>query len=179
MKTTYLTLVGNTPIRFDLEESLRIGPVIASGNANKSINFPYATCNSEQNLQDMLNTSSFNQSSILVPESLFKKYVFFDQVTCLPDFPGLATLDINPEKCSTQTLSLLLAVYLKQKAVFLLGYDITNPTELTNLKSIALANPDTKFIYICNPPRTFQLDDLPNGFCDNYIKYQEIIDAKK
>ena len=78
MKTTYLTLVGNTPIRFDLEESLRIGPVIASGNANKSINFPYATCNSEQNLQDMLNTSSFNQSSILVPESLFKKYVFFD-----------------------------------------------------------------------------------------------------
>ena len=121
----------------------------------------------------------FSKSSILVPEPLFKKYVFFDQVTCLPDFPGLTTLDINPEKCSTQTLSLLLSVYLKQKAVFLLGYDITNPTELTNLKSIALANPETKFIFICNPPRTFQLDDLPNGFCDNYIKYQEIIDAKK
>ena len=179
MKNTYITVVGNLPVRFDIEQARKLGPVVASANANKSIVFDYATVNTETNLQDMLNSASFKGTELLVPEQLFKKYAFFDQVTCLPDFPGLTTLDINPEKCSTQTLSLLLAVYLKQKAVFLLGYDITNPTELTNLKSIALANPDTKFIFICNPPRTFQLDDLPNGFCDNYIKYQEIIDAKK
>ena len=70
----------------------------------------------------------------------------------------------------------MLAAYLKQKIVFLIGYDISNPTELTRLKSVALANPDTKFMYICNPPRTFQLDDLANGFCDTFIKFQELVD---
>jgi len=31
-------------------------------------------------------------------------------------------------------------------------------------------------MYICDPPRTYQLDDLDNGFCDNFIKFQELID---
>ena len=55
MKNTYITIVGNLSIRFDLHESMHIGPVIASANSNKSINFAYATCNSEIILQDMLN----------------------------------------------------------------------------------------------------------------------------
>ena len=76
----------------------------------------------------------------------------------------------------TQTLSLMLAVYLRQTIVFLLGYDISNPTELTRLKSIMRANPNTKFMYLCNPPRTYQLDDLDNGFCDTFVKFQELID---
>jgi hypothetical protein len=86
---------------------------------------------------------------------------------------------VDIEKCSPQTLSLLLAVYLQSKVIFLLGYDISNPTELTRLKSIAIANPNSKFIYICNPPRTYQLDDLANGFCDTYVKLQEVIDNVK
>ena len=39
MKNTYITIVGNLSIRFDLHESMHIGPVIASANSNKSINF--------------------------------------------------------------------------------------------------------------------------------------------
>ena len=97
----------------------------------------------------------------------------------MPMFPGIKSFDIDQENCSPQTLSLLLAVYLKKPVIFLLGYDISNPTELTRLKSIALSNPDTKFMYICNPPRTYQLDDLSNGFCDTYIKFQELIDREK
>lgn len=176
MKSAYITVVGNLPVRFDLEQAQKIGSVVASSNSNKSINFEYATVNSELNLQDMLNSANFNDTKLLVPEPLFKKYVFFDGVTCLPDFPGLVSYDIDPTKCSPQTLSLMLAVYTKPKIVFLLGYDISNPTELTRLKSVALANPDTKFMYICNPPRTFQLDDLANGFCDTFIKFQELVD---
>ena len=102
--------------------------------------------------------------------------MFFDGVTCLPDFPGLKSYDIDQEKCSPQTLSLMLAVYLKESIVFLLGYDISNPVELTRLKSIMLANPNIKFMYICDPPRTYQLDDLANGYCDTFIKFQEFID---
>ena len=176
MKSAYITVVGNLPVRFDIEQAKKLGPVIASGNTNKSISFDYATANSEANLQDMLNSSSFKNSEVLVPEGLFKKYVFFDGVTCLPDFPGLKSYDIDPEKCSPQTLSLMLSVYLRQTIVFLVGYDISNPTELTRLKSIMVANPSTKFMYICNPPRTYQLDDLSNGFCDTFIKFQELID---
>ena len=176
MKSTYITVVGNLPVRFDIEQAKTLGPVVASANSNKSIKFDYATVNTETNLQDMLNSANFRGTKLLVPEPLFKKYVFFDDVTCLPDFPGLKTYDIDPEKCSPQVLSLMLSVYIKKDIVFLLGYDISNPVELTRLKSIMLANPNTKFMYICDPPRTYQLDDLANGFCDNYFKFQELID---
>ena len=179
MKSAYITVVGNLPVKFDLDQARQLGPVIASANSNKSISFDYATVNTETNLQDMLNSASFKDAQLLVPEDLFKKYVFFDGVTCLPDFPGLKSYDIDPVKCSPQTLSLMLAVYLRQTIVFLLGYDISNPIELTRLKSIMLANPNTKFMYICNPPVTYQLDDLQNGFCDTYIKFQELIDRAK
>ncbi len=179
MKNAYITVVGSMPVKFDLEQAKVLGPVIASGTANKSTTFDYATVNSESNLQDMLNSPVFKGTTLLAPEELFKKYVFFDGVTCLPHFPGLTSFDIDPVKCTSQTLSLLLSVYLRQTIVFLLGYDISNPTELTRLKSIAISNPNTKFMYICNPPRTYQLDDLPNGFCDTYIKFQELIDRAK
>lgn len=179
MKNTYITVVGNLPVKFDLDQARQLGPVIASANSNKSIVFDYATVNSETNLQDMLNSASFRGAQLLVPEPLFKKYVFFDGVNCMPDFPGLKSYDIDPEKCSPQTLALMLSVYLRQTIVFLLGYDISNPTELTRLKSIMVANPNTKFMYICNPPRTNQLDDLANGFCDTFIKFQELIDRAK
>ena len=179
MKTAYITVVGNLPVRFDMEQAKQLGPVIASANSNKSITFDYATVNTETNLQDMLNSANFRGTELLTPERLFKKYVFFDGVTCLPEFPGLKSYDIDPERCSPQTLSLMLAVYLRQTIVFLVGYDISNPVELTRLKSIALANPNTKFMYICNPPRTHQLDDLDNGFCDTFIKFQELIDRER
>lgn len=179
MKNSYITVVGNLPVRYDLDQAKKLGPVIASGNTNKSILFDYATVNSETNLQDMINSASFRGSELLAPEALFKKYIFFDGVTCLPDFPGLKSYDIDPEKCSPQTLSLMLAVYLQHTIVFLVGYDISNPIELTRLKSIMVGNPNTKFMYICNPPRTSQLDDLNNGFCDTYIKFQELIDRGK
>ena len=179
MKNSYITVVGNLPVRFDLEQTKSLGPVIASGNINKSISFDYATVNTETNLQDMINSANFRGSELLAPEPLFKKYVFFDNVTCLPEFPGIKSYDIDPEKCSPQTLSLMLAVYLRQTIVFLVGYDISNPIELSRLKSIMVANPHTKFMYICNPPRTYQLDDLNNGFCDTFIKFQELIDRAK
>ena len=179
MKSAYITIVGNLPVQFDLDQARKLGPVIASANSNKTISFDFATVNTETNLQDMLNSANFKDTKLLVPENLFKKYVFFDGVNCMPNFPGLKSYDIDPEKCTPQTLSLMLAIYLQKSMVFLLGYDISNPTELTRLKSIALANPNTKFMYICNPPRTYQLDDLANGFCDTFIKFQEFIDRAK
>ena len=178
MKNNYITIVGNLPISFDLHESMHIGPVIASANNNKSINFAYATCNSETNLQDMLNSDNFVGTNILTPETLFKKYIFFNEVICLPDFPGIKSLDINPDTCSPQCLSLMLSVYLRPKIIFLLGYDLVNPIEFTRLKSIAISNPDIRFAYICNP-LIKKLDELDNCFCDTYIKYQEVIDARK
>ena len=178
MNNNYVTIVGNLPIRFDLHESMHIGPVIASANSNKSINFAYATCNSETILQDMLNSNNFQGTNILVPEELFKKYVFFNEVTCLPDFPGIKTLDVNPTECTPQCLSLMLAAYLKPKVIFLLGYDLSNPVEFTRLKSIAILNSDIRFANI-SKERNNKLDDLENCFNDTYIKYQEVIDAKK
>jgi hypothetical protein len=72
----------------------------------------------------------------------------------------------------------MLAVYLKPKVIFLLGYDLNNPIEFTRLKSIIISNPDIRFAYISNP-QTKKLNDLDNCFSDTYIKYQEVIDARK
>ena len=87
-------------------------------------------------------------------------------------------LEIDPNNCTPQCLSLMLAVYLKPKVIFLLGYDLNNPIEFTRLKSIIISNPDIRFAYISNP-QTKKLDDLDNCFSDTYIKYQEVIDARK
>jgi hypothetical protein len=176
MKQKYITVVGNLPISFDLADALHLGPVIASANSNKSIVFPYATCNSEQNLQDMLNSPCFYKTDILVPEELFKKYLFFNNVNCLPNFPAIKTLDIEPSSCTPQILSLMLAVYLRQKVVFLLGYDMSNPLEMTRIKSIALENTDSRFVIISKEGKSLKLDGIKNFYQDNYFKYQEVID---
>ena len=78
MKSTYITVIGNLPVAFDMDQAKKLGPVIASANANKSITFDYATVNTEINLQDMLNSANFRDTDLLVPEKLFKKYMFFD-----------------------------------------------------------------------------------------------------
>ena len=44
----YITIVGDMPIKFDIDQAKKIGPVIASANSNKSITFDYATVNTEQ-----------------------------------------------------------------------------------------------------------------------------------
>ena len=59
MKSAYITVVGNLPVRFDMEQAQALGPVIASANSNRSMTFDYATVNTESNLQDMLNSANF------------------------------------------------------------------------------------------------------------------------
>ncbi len=141
MKSAYITVVGNLPVSFDMEQARKLGPVIASANANRSMTYDYATVNTETNLQDMLNSANFRGTELLAPEKLFKKYVFFDGVNCLPDFPGLKSYDIDPEKCSPQTLALMLAVYLRQTMVFLVGYDISQPSGTDQIEEHSTGKP--------------------------------------
>jgi hypothetical protein len=175
MKTTYITVVGDLPVRFDLEQSMKIGPVVASGNTNKHMRYSHITANTEAQAQDLLNSPAVTGSNIVLPQRLFRKYCFFDTVTNLPELPGLRAMDVDPERCTAQSLSLLLSVYLVQTVVFLVGYDISDPRELSLLRRVAEYNGQTKFTYICNPPRTHQLDDLDNCYCDTFDKYQEVI----
>ena len=89
---------------------------------------------------------------------------------------AIKTLDIEPNSCTPQILSLMLAVYLRQKIVFLLGYDVSNPLEMTRIKSIALENPDSRFIIVSKKGKALKLDGIKNFYRDNYFKYQEVID---
>ena len=73
MKNTYITVVGNMPVKFDLDQTKHLGPLIGSSNSNKAASFDYATVNSELNLQDMLNSANFKDSHILTTEELYKK----------------------------------------------------------------------------------------------------------
>ena len=46
------------------------------------------------------------------------------------------------------------------------------------IDSIIISNPDIRFAYISNP-KNKKINEIDNCFCDTYIKYQEVIDARK
>jgi len=176
--TKSIAVIGNMPIKWDINECLRLGPVIAAGNTYKTIEFEYATANSEQHLQDMLNAANFQSTRILVPDTLYKKYIFFSNVDCLPNFPTLKTLDINDQTCSEQLLSLMLACWMEIPNIYLFGYDIQNLTERNRLIALGISYPHCRIIYVRkpNPSKIFLFDTFDNMEVIDYIKYQQIVD---
>jgi hypothetical protein len=176
--TKSIAVVGNMPIKWDFDECLRLGSVIASGNTYKTIAFEYATANTEQHLQDMLNSANFRNTRILVPDTLYKKYIFFSNVDCLPNFPAMKTLDINDETCSEQLLSLMLACWMEIPNIYLFGYDIENLTERARLITLGISYPHSRIIYVRkpNPTKIFLFDAYDNMRVMDYIEYQKIVD---
>lgn len=173
-----VAVVGNVPIKYDFDECSRLGDIIASGNTYKTTEFRYATANTEQHLQDMLNSKNFVNSRILVPDSLYKKYIFFSNVDCLPNFPAMKTLDIDDDKCSEQMLSLMLACWMEIKNIYLFGYDIENLTERSRLITVGISYPHSNIYYVRkpNPSKIFLFDTYDNINVMDYIQYQKIVD---
>jgi hypothetical protein len=173
-----ISVAGSVPIKWDFDESNRIGTVIGSGNVYKDKNFAYATANTEAHLQDMLNSKIYKNTRILVPEDLYKKYIFFEQVDCLPNFPAMKSLDIDDETCSEQLLSLMLACWMEVDNIYLFGYDIQNLTERSRLISIAICYPHSNIIYVRNPnpSKIFLFDTYDNMSVMDYIQFQELVD---
>ena len=70
-----ISVAGSVPIKWDFDESNRIGAVIGSGNVYKDKNFAYATANTEAHLQDMLNSKIYKNSHVNIRSQSIKAII--------------------------------------------------------------------------------------------------------
>ena len=165
-KHDYITILGSNPIEIHPAELREYGPVMSV--SNKKLNFKYIDyiwTREETELLWYLQQRPSPVDCITTPE-LYKKYVFYDNVHSFPPISPQFNLQLDVNT-SDQTLCLLSSIGLCNKSIMLVGYDISskNPKILKDLRSIIMLHPDLKFYFLCNPPKTKQLDYCSNAEC--------------
>ena len=163
-KHDYITVLGTNKVQTKLDKLSEFGPIISVNN--KLLQFShidYVWVREEVNLLWYLQQRPSPVQCITSPE-LYKKYVFYDAVHSFPPISPQFNLQLDVNT-SDQTLALLSAVGLCNKHIMLVGYDISNPKVLKDLRSVIMLHPDLKFKFLCNPPKTKQLDFCGNAEC--------------
>ena len=163
-KHNYITVLGRNDSRMPLAQLREYGPMIGvSSHMHDAAHLDYVWTRKEKELLWFLQQRPSPVDCVTTPE-LYKKYVFYDQVHSFPPISPQfnLTLDVNTDD---QTLALLTALGLTEKRIILVGYDISNPRVLKDLRSVIMLHPDMKFYFLCNPPRTKQLDHCSNAEC--------------
>ena len=157
-KYTHITLVGNVSIDYDYKWCNKLGDIVSGGDINKPLNTKFSITNNELELQRMINNINLKNSIILTPLTLYKKYLFFNNVDYLPSFPDEQKLHIDIDSCSTQLLSLLCSIWCEYDKVFLFGYNIEDLNERELLIRVAANNPHVQIclLYTSPSPRDCQ-----------------------
>jgi len=174
-KYDYITVLGRNTIRMPLTELHEYGPILGVTNHDHDTkHIDYVWTREEKALLWYLQQRPSPVECVTTPE-LYKKYVFYDEVHSFPPISPQfnLTLDVNTDD---QTLALLSALGLCDKRILLVGYDISDPRVLKDLRSIIMLHPDTKFYFLCNPPKTKQLDYASNAEC---VLFKDIGRLKK
>jgi hypothetical protein len=176
-----ITVVGGVPFVYPFERIDRVGDTIIAGNSHKSHSFRWAVTSRETVLQDMINTVSFRDSSLLTTAALYKKYVFFEQVDCLPSMPAAAVLDKKYDSLSDQSLALMLACWMGIDRIYLFGYNIVDLAERERLKTVAMLSPHNHFYYVRkpNPQKIHLYDDFENIHIIDYKEFDKIVHGHK
>jgi len=163
-KHNYITVLGRNESKMSLVQLRDYGPIISVANhMHDAAHLDYVWTRQEKDLLWFLQQRPSPVDCVTTPE-LYKKYVFYDQVHSFPPISPQfnLTLDVNTDD---QTLALLTALGLTEKRILLVGYDISNPKVLKDLRSVIMLHPDMKFYFLCNPPKTKQLDYCSNAEC--------------
>tara|TARA_Y100000592_G_scaffold42590_1_gene67699 strand:+ start:80 stop:610 length:531 start_codon:yes stop_codon:yes gene_type:complete len=174
-KHNYITVLGSNDVEIKLKELSKYGPIISvSHHMHNAKNIDYVWTRDEKDLLWFLQQRPSPVNCVTTPE-LYKKYVFYDQVHSFPPISPQfnLTLDVNTDD---QTLALLSALGLAEKRILLVGYDISNPKVLKDLRSVIMLHPDMKFYFLCNPPKTKQLNYCSNAEC---LLFKDIGELKK
>jgi hypothetical protein len=163
-KHNYITVLGKNDSKIPLAQLRDYGPIISVANhMHDAAHLDYVWTRQEKELLWFLQQRPSPVDCVTTPE-LYKKYVFYDQVHSFPPISPQfnLTLDVNTDD---QTLALLTALGLTEKRIILVGYDISNPRVLKDLRSVIMLHPEMKFYFLCNPPKTKQLDYCSNAEC--------------
>ena len=163
-KHAYITVLGKNNVEMSQKDLHKYGPIISLPNRGQEMkNVDYVWTRNENDLLWYLQQRPSPVHCVTTPE-LYKKYIFYDEVHSFPPISPQfnLTLDVNTDD---QTLCLLSAIGLSNKRILLVGYDISNMKVLKDLRSIIMLHPDMKFYFLCNPPKTKQLDYCSNAEC--------------
>jgi len=172
-KHNYITVLGRNDSEKPLAQLHEYGPIISvSTHMHHAGHLDYVWTRQEKDLLWFLQQRPSPVECVTTPE-LYKKYVFYDQVHSFPPISPQfnLTLDVNTDD---QTLVLLSALGLCDKRILLVGYDISNPKVLKDLRSVIMLHPDMKFYFLCNPPKTKQLDYCSNAECVLFKDIEEL-----
>ena len=173
-------VIGPAVMQYDKDKLLSFSDVILAGNAHKTHEVPYATVNSDTRLQDMLNSPVFRGTIILAPDDLYRKYVFFEQIDCLPSLPAVKSTGKPLAELSEQSLALMLAQWMDKKHIYLFGYDIENLDERAVLLNIMGSNNFAHIYYVRkpNPSKIHLFDTYENVSVIDYNEFDRIHNAK-
>lgn len=173
-------VIGPAVMQYDLDKIQAFCDTVVAGNIHKNHKFPYAVVNSETRLQDMLNSPSFRESVILAPDTLYKKYVFFEQIDALPSLPAVKNTGKNFNELSDQSLALMLAQWMEKKHIYLFGYDIENLDERAVLLNIMGSNNFAHIYYVRkpNPSKIHLFDSYENVSVIDYNQFDRIRSAE-
>lgn len=159
-----ITVLGHNKSQISLADLHEYGPIISVSNHEHNMkHMDYVWTRHEKDLLWYLQQRPAPVDCVTTPE-LYKKYVFYDEVHSFPPISPQfnLTLDVNTDD---QTLALLTALGLCDKRILLVGYDISNPKVLKDLRSIIMLHQERQFYFLCNPPKTKQLDYCSNAKC--------------
>lgn len=172
-------VIGSAVMDYRLDKLVDNYDVIQASNQYRTHPVDYAVINRESALQELLNNTVFRDSVLLVPDALYKKYIFFDQVDALPSLPTVRSTGKNVESLSEQSLALMLALWMERKHVYLFGYDIENLNERAILLSIMGSNPFSQIYYVRkpNPNKIFLFDAYDHVSVIDYREFDR--NAKK
>lgn len=163
-KHNCITVLAKNKSQIPMDRLHEYGPIISVANhMHDAAHLNYVWTRDEKDLLWLLQQRPSPVECVTTPE-LYKKYVFYDQVHSFPPISPQfnLTLDVNTDD---QTLVLLSALGLCAKRILLVGYDISNPKVLKDLRSVIMLHPDMQFYFLCNPPKTKQLDYCSNAEC--------------
>ena len=172
-KHNYITVLGRNDSKMPMDKLSQYGPIISVANhMHDAAHLDYVWIRQEKDLLWFLQQRPSPVDCVTTPE-LYKKYVFYDQVHSFPpiSLQFNLTLDVNTDD---QTLALLTALGLTEKRIILVGYDISNPKVLKDLRSVIMLHPEMKFYFLCNPPKTKQLDYCSNAECILFKDMEEL-----
>ena len=163
-KHDFITVLGTNPIRMTPGRLREWGPIVTV--SNKKLPFKhidYVWTRDEDHVLWYLQQRPAPVQCVTTP-ALYSKYVFYDYVHSFPLINPQFNIHLD-SNTNEQTYALLSAIGLCNKTVMLVGYDIQDLKVLKDLRQIIMLHPELKFYFLCNPPKTKQLDFCVNAEC--------------
>ena len=163
-KYDYITVLGTNSIRMSPGRLREYGPVVTVANKKLQLKHVDYVWTRDENILLWHLQQRPAPVECVTTASLYKKYVFYDQVHSFPVLNPQFNLQLDVNT-NDQTFALLSAIGLCNKKVMLVGYDIQDLKVLKDLRQIIMLHPHMKFYFLCNPPKTMQLDFCENAEC--------------